>query len=122
MYSRLVPSLVWPERKSLRKSLPYVFRNTTFEKTVCIIHCFEIFIERPINLFASVQCYSVYKSHHTMKYLIAICPQGSSSFISNGWGGHTSNKFITEHSNFLNHLLTGDLVLAESPSIFNKLS
>jgi len=114
MYSRLVPSLViWPDRESLRKSLPYAFRNSTFEKTVCIIDCFEIFIEKPRNLLASAQCYSTYKSHHTMKYLIAICPQGSISFISNGWGGRTSDKFITEHSNFLTHLLPGDLVLAD---------
>lgn len=109
----LVPSLViWPDRESLRKYLPYAFRNSTFEKTVCIIDCFEIFIEKSRNLLASAQCYSAYKSHHTIKYLIATCPQGSISFISNGWGC-TSDKFITEHSHFLNHLLPGDLVLAD---------
>lgn len=114
MYSRLVPSLVvWPDRESL-KSLPHAFRNSTFEKTVCVIDCFEIFIEKPRNLLASAQCYSTYKSHHTMKYLIAICPQGSISFISNRWGGRTSVKFITEHSDFfLTHFLPGDLVLAD---------
>lgn len=107
MYCRLVPSLViWPDRESLRESLPHVFRNSTFEKTVCIIDCFEIFIEKPSNL-------STLESHHTMKYLIAICPQGSICFISNGWGGRTSNKFITEQSHFLPNLLTEDLVLAD---------
>lgn len=114
MYCRLVPSLiVWPERHILRKTLPNAFRNKHFEKTVCIIDCFEIFTEKPSNLLASAQCYSTYKSHHTMKYLIAISPQGSICFISNGWGGRTSDKFITENSNFLSHLLPGDLVLAD---------
>ncbi len=47
-----------------------------------------------------------------MKYLIAICRQGSVCFISNGWGSRTSGKFITEQSDFLCHLLPGDLVLA----------
>ncbi|XP_054594702.2 uncharacterized protein [Nothobranchius furzeri] len=84
MYCTLVPSLViWPERESLRESIPYAFRNSVFEKTVCIIDCFEIFLEKPSNLSASAQCYSAYKSHHTMKYLIAITPQGSICFISN---------------------------------------
>lgn len=30
-----------------------------------------------------------------------------------GGGGRTSDKYITEHSNFLPHLLPGDLVLAD---------
>lgn len=67
---------------------------------------------RPSNLFARAQCYSAYKFLHTIKYLIAICPQDTISFISNGWGGHTSDTFMTEHSNILTHLLPGDLVLA----------
>lgn len=96
MHCRLVPSLVlWPDREYLRKSLPYAFRNSCFEKTVCIIDCFEIFLEKPSRLLASAQCYSSYKSHHTIKYLIAICPQGSICFISTGWGGRTSDKFIS---------------------------
>ncbi|XP_055012542.1 uncharacterized protein LOC129409806 [Boleophthalmus pectinirostris] len=114
MHCRLVPSLVlWPDRESLRKSLPYAFRNSSFEKTVCIIDCFEIFLEKPSRLLASAQCYSSYKSHHTLKYLIAVCPQGSICFISTGWGGRTSDKLITEQSNFLSHVLPGDIVLAD---------
>ncbi|XP_056437125.1 uncharacterized protein LOC130374405 [Gadus chalcogrammus] len=114
MHCRLVPSLVlWPDREYLRKSLPYAFRNRSFEKTVCIIDCFEIFLEKPSRLLASAQCYSSYKSHHTMKYLIAICPRGSICFISAGWGGRTSDTFITEQSHFLSHLLPGDVVLAD---------
>lgn len=98
MYCRLVPSFViWPDRESLRKSLPLVFRNTIFENTVCIIDCFEIFIE----------------SHHAMKYIMAICPQSTICFISNGWGGCTSDRFITEQSNILCNLLPGDLVLTD---------
>lgn len=73
MHCRLVPSLVlWPDRESLRQSLPYAFWNSSFEKTVCIIDCLEILLEKPSRLLASSQCYSSYKSHHTVKYLIAI--------------------------------------------------
>lgn len=114
IYCKLVPSLVtWPDREVLRLSLPYAFRNAKFCNTVCIIDCFEIFMEKPRNLLANAQCYSSYKSHCTQKYLIGICPQGSISFISNGWGGRTSDKHITENSGFLTKLLPGDLVLAD---------
>ncbi|XP_077375250.1 uncharacterized protein LOC144017495 [Festucalex cinctus] len=113
MYRRLVPCLViWPDRESLKYSLPSAFRNSIFEKTVCIIDSLEIVIEKPSSLLASAECHTAFKSQHTMKYLIAFCPQGSICFISNGWGGRTSDKFITEQSNFLRHLLRGDLVLA----------
>lgn len=114
MYTRLVPSLVfWPDREELRLTLPYVFRRSKFNKCTCIIDCFEIFTEKPRSLLASAQSYSSYKSHQTIKYLIGITPQGVISFISNGWGGRTSDKHITENSGFLNKLEPGDLILAD---------
>ena len=47
-----------------------------------------------------------------MKYLIGITPQGSVSFISKGWGGRTSDVHLTENSGLLQHLLPGDIILA----------
>ena len=114
MYVRLVPSLlVWPERDQLRLTLPYAFRANKFNKCVSIIDCFEIFLEKPRALLPSAQTYSSYKSHNTVKYLISVTPQGTISFISNGWGGRTSDKYITENSGFLNNILPGDLILAD---------
>ena len=43
---------------------------------------------------------SRYKNHSTVKYLIGITLQGTISFISNGWGGCTSDQHITENSDF----------------------
>ena len=39
--------------------------------------------------------------------MIGITPQGS------GWGGRTSDKYITENSSFLSYLVSGDLILAD---------
>ena len=36
------------------------------------------------------------------------------SFISEGWGGRTSDKYLTEQCSLLTHLVPGDLVLADS--------
>lgn len=78
-----------------------------------IIDCFEIFINWPSNLLARAQTYLSYKSHNTVKILIGITPQGSISFVSQAWGGRTSDKYLTEKCKILGKLLPGDLVLAD---------
>ena len=45
--------------------------------------------------------------------MIAITPQGIISFISNGWGGRVSDKYIVENSGYLQYLRPGDVVLAD---------
>ena len=45
-----------------------------------------------------------------MDYLIGIIPQGTTVFISKGWGGRASDVYITEHCGLLKNLLPGDVV------------
>lgn len=78
-----------------------------------ILDCFEIFIQRPSNLKAHARSYSHYKHNTTMKYLIGITPQGPISFISKGWGGHVSDKHITDNCGILDKLLPADLMLSD---------
>ena len=114
MYVRLVPPLVvWPQREQLTLTLPYAFRNNRFNKCACIIYCFEIFIEKAKNLLAYALSYSSYKSHNTLKYLIGITPQGTISFISNGWDGGNSDMYITENCGLLKKIQPNDLILAD---------
>ena len=62
---------------------------------------------------ARAQTYSNYKSHNTVKILVGITPQGSISFVSNSWGGRTSDKYLTDNCGILKKLLLGDLVMAD---------
>ena len=82
------------------------------KKTIVIIDCFEVFIEKPSNLSARAQTYSNYKSHNTVKVLIGISP-GTITFVSQACRGHTSDKFLTENCGLLNKLKPGDLVMAD---------
>ena len=77
--------IIWPEREALRENMPAFFNS--FKIYVCIIDCTEIYIERPLDLNASAQTFSNYKSHDTIKYLIGITPAGAVSFLLAGWGG-----------------------------------
>lgn len=112
LFRRLKHLIIWPDRDILRKTLPMVFRKYCPDCTV-IIDCFEIFIDRPSALLARAQTYSSYKHHNTVKYLIGITPNGIVSFISKGWGGRVSDKYLTDSCGLLHKLLPGDTVLAD---------
>ena len=94
-------------------SMPQCFKYSFGNKNTVIIDCFEVFINRPSNLLARAQTWSSYKHHNTVKVLIGITPQGTISYVSQAWGGRTSDKYLTENCGILNKLLPGDLVLAD---------
>ena len=45
--------------------------------------------------------------------MIGITHKGRVSYVSKGWGGRVSDKYITEHCGYLNNLLPCDVVLAD---------
>ena len=114
MCARMGTALIkWPTREAIQRTMPFCFRVHYGLKVTAIIDCFELFIEKPTSLMARACTWSQYKHYNTAKYLIAVTPQGVISFISKGWGGRVSDQFITEHSGFLNNVLSGDIILAD---------
>lgn len=77
MDARLSPLVYWPERYQLWHTMPMCFRYSFGKKVTVIIDRFEVFIEKPSNLLARAQTFSLYKHHNTIKILIDITPQGT---------------------------------------------
>ena len=91
---RLAPLIFWSEREQLWKTMPVYFQYSFGKKVTVIIDCLEVFIEEPSNLLARAPTFSI-------------------SFVSETWGGGTSNKVLTENCGFLDKLLPGDVVMVE---------
>ena len=78
------------------------------------------YFQKPGSQHQRVQMYSSYKSHFTLKYLIACAPSGETTFISRGFGGRTTDFEITTQSGFIDLVEAGDLILADKVKLLFK--
>eukprot|EP00794_Sanderia_malayensis_P002805 gene2805-biopygen2313 len=112
MALELKPLIKWPDRAAIRRYMPDGFRKF-YPKCRVIIDCTEIFLETPSCLQLAATCWSQYKHHHTIKFLVGITPNGAISFVSDCYGGRASDIFITENCGFASGLLPNDQVMAD---------
>ena len=57
--------------------------------------------------------WSDYKHHNTIKSLVGTSPSGFITFLSSGYGGRASDKFITKDRGFCDRLESDDVVMAD---------
>ena len=102
------------DRDNIRQTVPPIFKQH-FPRFTCIVDCFEVFIDRPVNLKAQAQVYSNYKKQSTAKYLISCSPLGAINFLSNGWDGRVTDTCIVRNYGFISSKFhcPGDQILAE---------
>lgn len=102
--SRLPGLIKFPSRAAIKYTMPARFRLAFGDKISIIVDCFEIFIEKSSNPKTASQTWFNYKHGHTAKYLIGVSPQRVIIYISDAYGGCSSDKFIVEDSGFLNNI------------------
>lgn len=65
------------------------------------------------KMLVAASTFSHYKHHQTIKYLICISSFGSIVFISKGYGGRCSDKYITENCGILDMIKEEDVIMAD---------
>ncbi|KAH9642671.1 hypothetical protein HF086_011028 [Spodoptera exigua] len=100
------------DKKNIIKNLPIAFRHNHYNVS-CIIDCLEIDIQKPSKALYQALTWSDYKKGNTVKYLISCTPNGLVNYVSQGFGGRTSDVTIVENCSFLNGLQPGTIILAD---------
>ena len=104
--------ITWLPKEVVRSNLPVVFAEKN-KNVRCIIDCSEVYIERPKSVDIQAATWSDYKQHNAFKFLIAVSPAGYIMFLSEAYGGRTTDKHICQDSPFYNLLEPGDEVMAD---------
>lgn len=107
----LKAAIRWVPKEEILRNMPLCFRD--FQDTVCVVDCTEFKMQAPKCLACRLKVYSQYKSSFTVKYMTAVSPGGLLSYVSEGFGGRSTDNAIFEHSNIIHRLQPGDAVMAD---------
>lgn len=108
-----------PSRYKNRSSMPKAFRN--YASCRVILDCTEVFAANPKLMSHSNVMYSSYKHRITLKGLIGIAPNGTVTFLSELYGGSTSDKTIVESSGIVDQLVVGDYTMADKGFVIGDI-
>ena len=112
LYFKLKQLPIWASKQTVKDTMPACFK-AHYPQTRVVIDCTEIFIQMPSSFRAQSQTYSQYKSHNTAKGLVGISPNGMVTFVSHLYGGHVSDKAVTQSCGIFELLEEGDVVMAD---------
>ena len=97
MYCQLKELDIWPSRETVSANMPRHFKEL-FPTTRVILDATEVPIQKPKNANVQSSTFSTYKNKNTLKVMVGCTPKGAVSFISDAYGGCTSDREIIERS------------------------
>ena len=112
MYCQWKELEIWPRKDLVHFHAPEDFR-LKFPTTRVIVDGTECPVKRLKNPKAQQQSFSTYKNRHTAKILVGSTPGGLVSYVSDAYGGSTSDRQIVERSNLARMCEAGDSIMAD---------
>ena len=103
---------IWPSQELVRHFAPSDFK-LKFPTTRVIVDGTECPIKKPKAPRAQQSTFSTYKNRNTVKVLIGSTPGGLVSYVSQVYGGSTSDRQIVERCQLVNACDPGDSVMAD---------
>lgn len=100
LYFHLKDMMPWLPKDICKMYTPIDFGQKC-PNTRVILDATEVFIERPSNIKSQAASWSTYKHHNTLKTVIGINPRGVVTYVSDVYGGSTSDRQIIERSKLL---------------------
>ena len=83
--------VVWLPKYMIQDRMPSSFK-ALFPDARCLLDCTEVFIQTPKLQEHNILCYSSYKSHLTMKFLVVAAPSGEVMYLSPCYGGRATGN------------------------------
>ncbi|KAK6186652.1 hypothetical protein SNE40_005938 [Patella caerulea] len=103
---------LWPSRDLVRYFSPSDF-FAKFPTTRLISDGTECPVMKPKPPVVQQSTYSTYKNRNTVKVLVGCTPGGAVSFISDAYGGSTSDRQIVERSALTTMCDPGDSIMSD---------
>ena len=112
MYRQWKEVNIWPTQELVRYFAPSGFKRT-YPNTRVIIDGTECPVKKPKNPSAQQSTFSTYKNRNTVKVLVGASPGGLVSYVSDSYGGSTSDRQIVERSALTSMCSTKDSIMAD---------
>jgi hypothetical protein len=93
-----------------------------FKHVKFLLDATEFRCETPKLFNHQCSVYSMYYDDSTFKFLIACTPRGKICFVSQAFGGSTSDQQATEKSNFLKLLNPGEAVMVDKGFLIHEMA
>ncbi|CAC5357381.1 unnamed protein product [Mytilus coruscus] len=114
LYFQLKELNIWPSRDIVDKHMPVDFQRK-FPSTRVILDATEIPIQKSQDVNIQSVTWSFYKHKNTVKTMVGCTSRGAISYISDCYGGSTSDRQIIEDSSLLDNTRfeSGDSIMAD---------
>ena len=97
LYFQLKELNIWPSQEIIKTHMPSNF-GKQFPNTRVILDATEVPIHKPTDITSQTATFSTYKNRNTLKTVVGCSPRGLVTYISDVYGGATSDRQIIERS------------------------